>query len=149
MDDLQRLVAIEDIRQLKARYWQGVDLKDEAVLRSVFTDDAVIDLRADSRFGDKPAETTPPPDVFAANCLEGLAPFDTAHHGHTMQITFRNDTEADGIWPMEDNLWARDPAAVGFAHLHGHGLYYDSYRKTQDGWRISATTLKRFNVTRR
>ncbi len=148
MDDLQRLVAIEEIRQLKARYWEGVDRKDAAILRSVFADDAMIDLRADRRFGDRPAEVTPPPDAFVAHCLAGLEPFDTAHHGHTMQITFRSDTEADGVWPMEDNLWAKDPETTGFAHLHGYGLYYDSYRKTDHGWRISATTLKRLHVSR-
>lgn len=149
MDDLQRLIAIEDIRQLKARYWEGVDMKDPAILRSVFTDDAVIDLRADARFGDKPSDKTPSPDAFVTRCLKGLEPFDTAHHGHTMQVAFRSETEADGAWPMEDNLWARDPAVVGFAHLQGYGIYYDSYRKSAEGWRISASTLKRFNVTRR
>lgn len=148
MDDLQRLVAIEEIRQLKARYWQGVDLKDEKLLRSVFTDDAVIDFRTETHPPDQLPPTTPSPDVWAPRCLKGLAGFDTAHHGHTVQIGFHSDTEADGVWPMEDNLWAKDPAAGGFTHVHGYGIYYDSYRKTENGWRISATTLKRLHVTR-
>jgi hypothetical protein len=147
MDDITRLTATEDIRQLKARYWQGVDLKDAALLRSVFTEDAVIDFRSESHPPDQQPESTPSPEVFAAGCLGALAGYITAHHGHTMQITFRSDTEADGIWPMEDNLWAMDAPTLGFAHLHGFGLYYDSYRKTAAGWRISATTLKRLHVT--
>jgi hypothetical protein len=148
MDDLHRLVAIEDIRQLKARYWQGVDMKDEDILRSVFTDDAVIDFRTETYPPDKMPETTPEADVFAKHCLKALEGFTTAHHGHVMQIAFKSDSEADGVWPMEDNLWAKDPARTGYAHLHGYGLYYDSYRKTPEGWRISATTLKRLHVTR-
>ena len=145
MDDLQRLVAIEDIRQLKARYWRGVDRKDAVLLRSVFTDDATIDLRADMRFDDPLAKTTPSPDVFAQRCLASLAGFDTAHHGHTAEITFRGDSEADGVWPMEDNLWATDDSV----HVQGFGYYFDRYRRTADGWRISASMLKRLHVARR
>ena len=149
MDDLARLVAIEEIRQLKARYWQGVDLKDEVLLRSVFADDAAISLRAESYTRDTPTRDGPSPDQFAHHCIASLAGFTTAHHGHNPQIRFTSDTEADGTWPMEDNLWATDPAATGFAHLQGYGLYHDSYRKTASGWKISATTLQRLNVTRR
>jgi hypothetical protein len=148
MDDLQRLVAIEDIRQLKARYWQGVDMKDEAILRSVFTDDAVIDFRSESYPPDNIPETMPSADEFPAYCLKGLEGFVTAHHGHVPQIIFKTDSNANGVWPMEDNFWAIDPVASGFSHLHGCGFYYDSYRNTTDGWRISATTLKRLHVVR-
>lgn len=149
MDDLQRLIAIEDIRQLKARYWQGVDMKDEAMIRSVFTDDAVIDYRAESYPPDKIPPSTPPPDAFARRCLDVLAGFTTAHHGHMPQIRFLSYDQAEGVWPMEDNLWAKDPAVTGFAHMQGHGFYHDSYRKVAGQWLISATTLKRLNVTRR
>jgi hypothetical protein len=45
MDDLQRLVAIEDIRRLKTRYWNGFDFKDAALLRSAFADEVLIDYR--------------------------------------------------------------------------------------------------------
>src|SRR3546814_15174682 len=51
MTDTERLWAIEAIRALKARYFHGVDTKDAALLRSVFTDDAITDFRSESPDG--------------------------------------------------------------------------------------------------
>ena len=45
MDDLKRLIAVEDIRQLKARYYRCMDTKDWEGLARVFAPDAVFDLR--------------------------------------------------------------------------------------------------------
>ena len=146
MDALERLIAIEDIKQLNARYWQGLDTKDPAVLRSVFTDDAVIDFRAEHFTAENWPETTPPPDEFVPKALARLAIFDTAHQGHTLQVEFRSDSEADGVWPMEDYLWTKNPEEAGFACIHGHGYYFDSYRKTAEGWRISAMRLQRIHI---
>jgi hypothetical protein len=143
MNDLERLLAIEDIKSIKARYWEGVDFKREAVLASVFTEDAVIDFNTESTDPNRPF---PKPAAFAAHCLKQLENFTTAHHGHVPQIEFLSDTEAKATWPMEDNLWAIDEAKGPYKHLHGYGYYLDSYRKTADGWRISATTLKRWRV---
>ncbi|MEI9982293.1 MAG: nuclear transport factor 2 family protein [Aliidongia sp.] len=44
----EELHAIEEIRQLKARYFRGVDTKDATVLRAVFTDGAETDFREES-----------------------------------------------------------------------------------------------------
>jgi hypothetical protein len=35
---------------------------------------------------------------------------------------------------------------VTFTQLRGFGIYHDRYRKTPQGWRMSATTLKRIKV---
>lgn len=146
MGEVERLIAIEEIRHLKARYWQALDTKDAALLRSVFTDDAVIDFRAEHYTPDQFPETTPAPDEFVPKALARLASFDTAHQGHTLQVTFRSDIEADGVWPLEDYLWAKNPEEVGFSCLHGHAYYFDSYRKQSGEWRISATRLQRLHM---
>jgi hypothetical protein len=46
MNASDHLLAIEQIKQLKARYFRCMDTKDWAGLRSVFCDDAVFDARA-------------------------------------------------------------------------------------------------------
>ena len=45
MDALQRLVDIEEIKQLKARYWRCIDTKSFDELATVFAEDAVFDFR--------------------------------------------------------------------------------------------------------
>ena len=147
MDDLQRLIAIEDIKRLKARYWRGVDLKDAELLRSVFADDAEIDFRNDERDPDFASQPLPKPDEFVKHCLAMLAGVATMHHGHVPEIAFTSDTEANGTWPMEDNLWVQaETSLLPFKHLRGFGHYHDRYVKTEQGWRISFTTLKRVHT---
>lgn len=43
MSDLERLVAIEEIKNLKARYFRAMDTGDWDVLQTVFATDAVFD----------------------------------------------------------------------------------------------------------
>jgi hypothetical protein len=144
IDTLEKLLAIEEIKQLKARYWRGVDNKDAALWCSVFTDDAVIDFRAE---GGDPNRLLVDPDAFVTASLAKLEGVTTAHHGHVSEIEILSLDEARGIWPMEDNLWV-DPeiSKMPFKHLRGFGHYHDKYRRTSDGWKISATTLIRTKV---
>lgn len=45
METLARLAAIEDIRQVKTRYWRGVDDGDSAMVRAILAPDCVLDYR--------------------------------------------------------------------------------------------------------
>ena len=49
MDDLERLVAIEEIKQLKARYFRCMDTKDWEGFAEVFAPDAVEAIRSTLR----------------------------------------------------------------------------------------------------
>jgi hypothetical protein len=144
IDPLGKLLAIEEIKQLKARYWRGVDSKDAALWRSVFTDDAIIDFRTE---GGDPNRPLVEPDAFVAASLAKLVGVTTAHHGHVAEIEILSPDEARSIWPMEDNLWV-DPklSKMPFSHLRGFGHYHDTYRRTPNGWKIASTTLVRTKV---
>jgi len=146
MDDLERLIAIEEIKRVKARYWRGVDKKDPAILRTVFADDAIIDFGENELDGDSGARPRPDPDTFVAYAMETLAAFKTIHHGHAPDIEFVSDDEATAFWPMEDNIWVLPGADLPFKYLRGYGFYHDRFRKTVEGWRISYTTLERVHV---
>ena len=144
MTDIETLLAIEEIRQLKARYFRGVDTQDAAVLRAVFTDDAETDFREESPDRD-PALLQHDPDAFVRNTLYMLEGIATAHAGFNPEITFQSPTEANGRWSMTDRLWTEDPALnrLPFKTLAGWGAYHDTYRKTAAGWRIASTRLAR------
>lgn len=147
MNDSERLIALEDIRALKARYFRGVDRKDAALLRSVFTDDAVTDFRSESPDGDERL-LQHDPDAFVRNVLGVLDGCVTAHAGHMPEIVIDSPDEAHARWSMTDQIWVEDRtrSSLPFAHLQGWGCYHDQYRRTADGWRISATRLERIKV---
>ena len=46
MDNATKLLAIEEIKQLKSRYFRSMDTKDWEALRSIFCADATFDARA-------------------------------------------------------------------------------------------------------
>jgi hypothetical protein len=147
MDALQRLTALEDIRQLKARYWRGVDTKNAHMLRGVFADDAQIDMRGAQLDPETTAVPLYSPGEFVAFALGSLEDVRSLHHGHLPDIEFASEIEATGFWPMEDNLWVDGARSdLPFRHLQGFGFYHERYRKTEQGWRISHLRLERVHV---
>ncbi|HEY3700203.1 MAG TPA: nuclear transport factor 2 family protein, partial [Spongiibacteraceae bacterium] len=48
MNDVERLLAIESIKQTKARYFRFLDTKDWVGFASVFTTDAQMDMREET-----------------------------------------------------------------------------------------------------
>ena len=134
---VQKLWDIEQIKQLKARYFRLIDTKDWEAWRDVFTEDCIHHL---------PQEANRPP-VGNAEYLEQipnyLAEALTVHHGHMPEITILSDTEAEGIWSMFD--YVLNPGqATG---IKGYGHYYETYRKGADGcWRISSKRNTRLKL---
>ena len=139
MTPLEKLLAIEEIRLLKARYMRFVDEKDWDGLRSLFTDDASFDPR--NGVGEVAG-----PDAFVAAARAALEPAVTVHHLHCPEIEILSSTHAKAIWPMEDRLvW---PATDGKPErkLHGMGHYREDYRKEEGGWKISRWAVTRLRM---
>ena len=143
MTELERLLAIEEIKALKARYFRGVDSKDAAVLRAVFCDGATTDFRSEA-----PDALLHDPDAFTRSTLDTLAGMVTVHQGYMPEIEIRSPTEASARWPMSDRIWAQEgvPARLPFKSFEGWGVYHDTYRRTAEGWRIASTRLERTKV---
>ena len=91
----EELAAIEAIRQLKARYFRGVDTKDAAVLRAVFAEGAETDFRSESPDRD-PAPRQNDPDAFVRNTIGMLQGVTTAHAGFMPEIELVSETEVQG-----------------------------------------------------
>ena len=53
---IERLTAIAELKQLKARYFRSMDTKDWAGLQAVFSDTAELDMRGEA--ADKSKATT-------------------------------------------------------------------------------------------
>ena len=128
---------IEAIKQLKARYFRMMDLKDWDGLAAVFTDDVEIDMTGEGAgITHSVAEYIP----FLRGAIE---PVRTVHHGHMPEIELTSATTARGIWSMEDKLWW--PEGSPIAHMHGYGHYHETYEKTSAGWQIKTMRLTRLH----
>lgn len=154
MDNVDRLLAVEEIRKTKASYWYALDMKDWTMFADQFTEDAILDLREEAYFAEgKPIPPLPPaseaiaagdPGVtvgnqaFAQRIAEALATWRTVHHGHAPIIDIDSADEGRAIWPLFDYI------DNGRRALQGYGHYHERYRRCPDGrWRISHMRLTR------
>jgi len=142
MTDIEKLLAIEEIKCLKSKYFYGLDHRDwDLWRREVFA--------ADGRL------IVPEAAMEAAGVEEVIAYVSAAtgdqvsvHHGHMPNIEITSYDTATGVWAMEDRLYRtkEHPLADGSTYLHGFGHYHETYVRTDAGWRIQSTRLSRLRV---
>lgn len=128
---------LEQILQLKARYFRLMDTKQWDELRTVFTEDVVIDTSDDS------GTVIEGVDDYLPFLISQIGEVTTVHHGHMPEITITGADVATGIWAMEDELWW--PEGHPIAYLHGYGHYHETYTRLPDGWKISSMKLTRLH----
>jgi hypothetical protein len=144
MEPVERLMATEEIKQLKARYFRCMDTKDWAGFERVFAPDAVMDMSGEMRDQTTRGGTTRGAAEIAAMVRTVVGPVVTVHHGHMPEIEVTSPTTARGVWAMEDKL--RWPEGSPVRAMHGYGHYHETYERTQEGWRIKTITLTRLRV---
>jgi hypothetical protein len=143
MDATEELVAIEQIKQLKARYFRTMDTKDWDGYTNVFAPSAVLDVSGES--GVPEDEGIIRGNTTIAEYVRGqVDPVLTVHHGHMPEIEITSDTTATGIWSMEDML--RWPEGAPLGDMHGYGHYHETYEKIDGQWRIASCKLTRLRV---
>ena len=145
MDAVQQLAELEAIRRLKARYFRCMDTKDWAGWAQVFTPDATLEFDLDVSTLGRPGNPAPKiagRDAIVEFVSRVFATNETVHHGHMPEIDFTSDTEARGIWAMEDIV------DHGNDLVHAYGHYHDTYVKAGGEWRIATVHLTRLRVLR-
>lgn len=140
LDPLQRLIDVEEIKKLKARYFRFVDLRDWNRWGELFTEDAVIDIPELGHVYGR--------DEFVervrSNNETAFAP--SIHHGHMPEIEVTGPDVASGIWAMSDYL---DRPRDGHRTItQGYGHYDEAYRKVDGSWKISRLRLTRLRIDR-
>jgi hypothetical protein len=139
----QRLVDIEEIRQLKARYFRYIDTKDWAAYGDLFADDFVFE--PDPKLGQVFTTERPPGRealvALIAKHLEGTV---TVHRGYTSEIEITGPDTATGTWSMSDYVsYPSSGLPVGF---RGYGYYHEDYVRTLQGWRIKRRRISRLRI---
>jgi hypothetical protein len=142
MDALERLLAIEEIKQLKAKYFYAYDHKDWEMWRAeVWAPQGRLEIPEI----DEVIEPREPMIEWVARQSAGQA---SVHHGHTPIIELTSATTATAIWAMEDRLYRNkeNPLHGDVTYIHGFGHYHETYVKLDVGWRIASTRLTRLRT---
>lgn len=138
-DDLaarvRRLEAIEEIKQLKHRYFRSIDRRDTAAMEELFTDNVEIDYEGGTYRWQLQGASALIAALRAAFHPRAVA----CHTAHHPEITMVSDTQATGRWYLTDVMINRDQKVI----TSGSAIYLDTYRKEPGGWRIARSTYKR------
>ena len=134
MTDIETLLAIEAIKQLKARYFRALDTNDWGLFASTLTNECIGDYSD----GDLAFKNRDEIVSFMRNNLSGKKML-TLHQGHTPEITLLDKNNASGTWYLEDTVLA----LKANLRIYGAAIYTDEYHKEQSEWRINTTSYKR------
>ncbi|MBL6751111.1 MAG: nuclear transport factor 2 family protein [Nevskia sp.] len=142
MTDAERLLAIEEIKQVKARYYRCMDVKDWAGFAAVFAPDISVN------YGPVLEDAS---ELKAAGAAEVVAlvrgvvePAVSIHHGHMPEIEIVTPTSARAIFAMEDLIFW--PEGSLHKTMHGWGHYHETYEKIAGKWLIKTLKLTRLRV---
>lgn len=132
---MSRMDDIEAIKGVKYRYLRALDTKHWDAFADTLTEDIVGDygssMGSEHHFTDR--------DELVAFMRESLGPSVISEHRVTHPEIVVDGDEATGSWYLQDRVIVAD---FNFM-LIGAAFYQDRYRRTADGWRISATSYQR------
>jgi hypothetical protein len=134
MTDLERMVALEEIKLLKARRDRACDTKDWDLYLSLHAPDHISHNEGLPRWESAAVMIEAVKQALPAGKI-------SAHHSHTPEITFESATKARGIWAMEDNIYWTENGEECW--LHGYGFYHETYEKRDGRWLFTSRQLKR------
>ncbi len=133
--DVQRLMDIEAIKQLKHAYFRCIDTANFEELATLFHDDVSVHFVGGTYEWKLQGKAEYLESVQKSFNKEAVG----HHNGHHPEIQILSDTEATGIWYLADNMWVLD-------HLFftaGTAVYWDRYEKVAGRWKIRDTKYRR------
>lgn len=133
--DIQRLMDIESIKQLKHAYFRCIDTANMEELGSLFHEDVKVHFIGGSYEWNLQGRQEYLDNVSMAFSNQSIG----HHNGHHPEIQILSETEATGIWYLADNMWILNHKAF----TTGTALYWDRYQKIDGRWVISETRYER------
>lgn len=130
MTKTEQLVEIEAIKQLKARYFRFMDVRDWDGLAATLAQDVDFDHPTIGRHHGAAA-------VMAALKQRLQSLVFTVHHGSMPEIVIQSATSASGIWSLHSCVMS----AATPRPLQGYGRYFDTYERSANGWQIKSLRL--------
>ena len=135
MDNLQKLLDIEDIKNLKHRYFRAIDMADFELLDYVFTENVTVDYRGGSYRWQSEGKQKIIESLRESFHNKACA----MHQGHHPEIEIISESIATGKWYLQDIFYNFDHNLV----TQGTALYEDRYIKEGENWLISHSEYDR------
>lgn len=140
-EGLDRLLAIEDIKLLRAKYCRRIDSHRFAELAEILTEDFVLDMSPTSKVLGTEVQPLQGRDMIIAMMEQNFAPLKMLLHIVTIpEIEFQDADHATGVWRQETFIKETRP------DLPGSGLayasVYDTYRKDGGRWLIASVLVE-------
>ncbi len=134
-NDIQHLMDIESIKQLKHAYFRCIDTANFEELGTIFHEDVSVHFTGGSY-----EWTLQGRDAYLEALQQSFHKESIGHHnGHHPEIQVLSETEATGIWYLADNMWILKHKFF----TTGTALYWDRYLKVDGRWTIKDTTYER------
>jgi len=133
--DIQRLMDIEAIKQLKHAYFRCIDTANLDELGTLFHDDVLVHFTGGTYEWKLQGKAE-----YLGAVGQSFSNRSVGHHnGHAPEIQILSDTEATGIWYLADHMWLLQYKAL----TYGTALYWDRYVKQDGRWLIRETRYER------
>ncbi|MEE3332483.1 MAG: nuclear transport factor 2 family protein [Myxococcota bacterium] len=133
--DIQRLMDIEAIKQVKHTYFRCLDTANFEELATLFHPDVKVHF-----IGGTYEWTLQGKDEYVASVSQSFHRESIGHHnGHQPEIRLLSTTDATGVWYLTDNMWMLNHNF----HTTGTAIYWDRYVKEEGRWLIKDTNYRR------
>jgi hypothetical protein len=133
--DIQRLMDIEAIKQVKHAYFRCIDTANLEELATLFHDDVAVHF-----IGGSYEWKTRGKQEYLSNIGVSFSSESIGHHnGHQPEIQMLSETEATGIWYLADHMWILNHNVK----TSGTAIYWDRYLKVDGKWVIKDTRYER------
>ena len=127
--DLEKLIDLDEIKRLKARYCQCIDQHRWEEFATLFADDAELTTDREGA-----VNTMRGRETIAGTISKNLAAANTIHHASNPDIHFTSATTAEGTWTAS---YTNEAGPVT-----GHGHYIERYEKREGRWQYTHMTLR-------
>ena len=135
----KRLLDVEAIKRLKARYFRTLDRKQWDEFGRVFAREAVMEV-PEANLVQRGRE------AIVSSVSAALTGARTVHHGHMPEIDITGPDTARGTWAMFDYVEWPPSESGGRVGLQGYGHYEEEYVREDGEWRIARLRLVRLRV---
>ncbi|MBT4521447.1 MAG: nuclear transport factor 2 family protein [Halieaceae bacterium] len=133
--DIQRLMDMEAIRQLKHAYFRCIDTANLEELATLFHADVSVHFIGGSYEWKIQGRQEYLDNIGASFSNQSIG----QHNGHHPEIQMISETEATGLWYLADNMWILNHNLK----TYGTALYWDRYLKIDGRWLIKDTKYER------
>jgi hypothetical protein len=133
--DIQRLMDIEAIKQVKHAYCRCIDTCNLEELATLLHEDVTVHFRGGNYEWKFEGKQQYLDNIGMSFSNEAIG----QHNAHHPEIQMLSETEATAIWYLADNMWILNHNLL----TRGTVLYWDRYLKVDGRWLIKDTRYER------